>query len=341
MCKKCIQHHIKCEYAESSLGPSSTPVRDRSLSPWSTSFQAESASPCEHEPQKSVQENDDLLNVQLMHHFTTSTYKTLVTTPKQRSLWFIQIPKLGFEHRYVLDMIFAVTAVHKSREAPSDPSHMAYAFRLYETSLKESSVALSQISPANCDALYVFSVLALVFELGTLRSRESLLFNHDGSLAHWIVNCRGIHAIIGSSWHDLTSGISKPMFECSLLDAGPEGIETHLEVFQSYIESEFSSEAAEVYLKALSDLAHSSRLANSGFFGWLCRFSNDYGDLLSQKDPYALIIFGYSCVTLKHAGPVYWIKECPERLLLEIYEHLNTSLRHWLLWPMTELGLVW
>lgn len=316
------------------------PVKYRSPLPRSTSFQAESASPCEGEPPNSVKEND-LLNVQLMHHFTTSTYKTLVSTPKQRSLWCIQIPKLGFEHRYVLDMIFAVTAVHMSREAPSDPSHMAYAFRLYEKSLKESSMALSQISPANCDALYVFSVLALVFELGTLRGRESLLFNHDGSLAHWIVNCRGIHAIIGSSWHHLNSGISKPMLEFSLLDAGPEGIETHLEVFKSHIEREFSSEAAEVYLKALSDLARSSRLANSGFFGWLCKFSNEYGDLLSQKDPYALVIFGYSCVTLKHAGPVYWIKECPERILLEIYEHLNASLRGWLLWPITELGLVW
>ena len=63
-------------------------------------------------------------------------------------------------------------------------------------------------------------------------------------------------------------------------------------------------DAASVYLKALGDLARSSCLANFGFYGWLCRFSNDYGDLLSRKDPYALIIFGYSCVTLKHAGPV-------------------------------------
>lgn len=276
-----------------------------------------------------------------MHHFTTSTYKTLVTTSKQRYLWLIEIPKLGFEHRYVLDMIFAVTTVHMAREAPSGPSHMAYAFRLYEKSLKRSSMALSQISQANCDALYVFSVLALVFELGTLRSRESLLFNQDGSLAHWIVNCRGIHAIISSSWNHLNSGISRPMLECPLLEAVPEEIETHLEVFKSHIEREFSSEAASVYLKALDDLARSSRLANFGFYGWLCRFSNDYGDLLSRKDPYASIIFGYSCVTLKHAGPVYWIKECPKRLLLEIYEYLNTSLRHWLLWPMTELGLAW
>lgn len=335
-----MQHDIKCEYAESLLGASRVPVRYKSSSPWSTSFQAESASPCEREPQSSTKEND-LLNVQLMHHFSTSTYQTLVTAPKLRSLWRIQIPNLAFEHRYVLDMIFAVTAVHMSREGRSDPSHMTYAFQLYEKSLRESSLALSQISAANCDALYVLSVLAMVFELGTLHSRESLLFNNDGSLAHWIVNSRGIYAIIGSSWRHLISGILKPMLECPTLEAGPADIETHLEVFKTHLECEFSSEAAAVYIKTLGDLAHSSRLANIGFYGWLCRFSDEFGDLLSQKDPYALIIFGYSCVALKYAGPVYWMKGYPEKLLFEIFGYVNTSLRGWLHWPMTELGLAW
>jgi hypothetical protein len=249
------------------------------------------------------------------------------------------MPKLGFEHRYVLDMIFAISAVHMSRETHADPSHMMYAFRLYEDSLKMSSVAISQISPANCEALYAFSILALVFEFGTLHTRESLLFNRDGSLAHWIVHSRGVHAIIGSSWHNLASGILKPMLECSFLEAGPAGIEPRLQELISHIEREFSSEAADVYLLTLKELVYWSRLANFGFYGWLCRFGDGYGGLLSRKDPYALIIFGYACVVLKHGDPVYWINGYPEKLLCEIYGYLNTSLRSWLHWPMTELGI--
>lgn len=303
-------------------------------------FQAESASPHEPELKNSLKEND-MLNVQLMHHFVTYTCQTSATTHKLRTLWRVQIPKLGFEHRYLLDMIFAVAALHMSREAHSDLSHIKYALGLYEVSLKESSMALSNVSSTNCNALYAFSVLAFVFEFGTLHSRESLLFNSSGSLAHWIVNSRGINAIIGSSWHYLVSGILNPMLDCSFEESGPAGIETRLQELISHIEHDFSPKAAESYLQALHELIHWSRLPNLGFYGWLCRFTNGFGDLVSRKDPYALVIFGYSCVVLKHSEPAYWIDGYPEKLLREIYECLNTSLRGWLHWPMEELGMAW
>lgn len=317
------------------------PVISTASSPWRTIPQPESASPSENESQHQVPGND-MLNVQLMHHFITSTCQTLAKTHKLRSIWRIKIPKIGFEHRYVLDMIFAISAVHLSRDHNyADQSHMAYAFRLYEDSLKLSSVAISQISPANCEALYAFSILALVFEFGTLHTRESLLFNRDGSLAHWIVHSRGIHAIIGSAWHEITSGPLKPMLECSFLEAGPADIEPHLQKLRSHIEQDILLEAADVHLLAINELIYWSRLANVGFYGWLCRFSDGYGDLLSRKDPYALIIFGYACVVLKYGDPAYWINGYPEKLLCEIYGYLNISLRSWLHWPMMELGIAW
>jgi hypothetical protein len=265
----------------------------------------------------------------------------LATTRELHSLWRVRIPELAFEHHFLLQLILAVSALHSYREPHSGLCNVNYALQLYEASLKQSSFALSRISSANCEALYAFSVLALVFEFGALHTRESILLNRDGSLAHWIVNTRGVHAIISSSWHTLTSGILKPMLQTSFLETGPAGIEARLQELESHIQKEFADGTAGVYLHTLSELKTWSRLVNLGFYGWLCHFTNDYSDLLSQKDPYALIIFGYACVILKLGEPAYWIDTCPEKLIREIYKHLNTSLRIWLHWPMSELGLDW
>ena len=311
----------------------------KSPSPWSTISQAESVSPRDLGPESL--NGVELTNIRLMHHFATSTCQTLATKRDLKVLWRVKIPGLAFEHHYLLQMILAVSALHMFREPHSGPSHMAYALELYEASLKNSSMVLSQISPSNCDALYAFSVLALVFEFGSLHRRESLLYNRDGSLAHWIINSRGIHAIIGSSWNHLASGVLKPMLQCSFHEAGPANIEKHLQEFSSHIQGELLPATAHIYLQTLSELIRWSRLVNSGFYGWLCHFTREYGDLLSRKDPYALIIFGYACVVLKCGEPVYWIDGCPEKLIREIYDYLNTSLRVWLHWPMAQLGVGW
>ena len=165
--------------------------------------------------------------------------------------------------------------------------------------------------------------------------------NPDGCLAHWIVNTRGIHAIIGSSWHKLTSGVLKPMLQCSFLETGPADMESRLEVLIWKPYQEFPTGAGHVHPQTLYEPKKWSKLAKLGFYGLFGHFTHDYGESLSKKDPYALIIFGYACVVLKFGEPGYWIDGCPEKLMRQIYEHLNTSLTIWLHWPMSELGLAW
>ncbi|KAI2787462.1 hypothetical protein POX_f07826 [Penicillium oxalicum] len=280
--------------------------------------------------------------MRLIHHFTTSTCQTLASTRELLALWRFQVPKVAFEHQFLLQMILAISALHTHREAQSEgQSSLAYAHQVYYMSLEQSFPALSQISCSNCEALYAFALLALAFELGTLHTRTSLLFNSDGSLANWISHTRGIRTILGSSWHDLASGVFKPMIQCTFLETSPANIESRLEELIRYIEEECSTSAAHVYAKTVSELIRWSKLTGHGFYGWLSHFSDDYGECLARKDPYALVIFGYASVNLKYEEPAYWVRGCAERLLRETYEHLNTSMRTWLHWPMSEFGLAW
>ncbi|KAL3482164.1 hypothetical protein BJX99DRAFT_217445 [Aspergillus californicus] len=334
-CRNCLQHKIKCGYHETLLFQAPRRPLGSQTSPPTASRAPSAAS------QGPLPLCEDLVNVRLMHHFTTSTCQTLTTNRGVQALWRCQVPELGFVHRYLLQMIFAVAALHISRKTPSETQYVLYAYQQYEASLRNSSLALTQISPDNCHALYAVSALAFIFEFGTLQHRKSLLYNENGLLADWIVHSRGVHTVIGSSWGHLGSGCLKQMFECEYTSAVPAAFEGSLRELASHTHLHlFPEEKRRIYSDAVDELIKWSKLLNFGFYGWLCHYADEYGELLARKDPYALVIFGYSAVLLKDAEPRYWIDGWAPRLLSEIYGLLNTSLRVYLKWPMEVLGLV-
>ncbi|KAL4812142.1 hypothetical protein BDW67DRAFT_193980 [Aspergillus spinulosporus] len=337
-CRNCLQHKINCGYPETQVfRPPRAPVASQRQTVSPSGGRGPSANV---QPRSLMRE--DMLNVRLMHHFTTSTCQTLATSRAVQALWRCQVPELGFVHHYLLQMIFAVAALHMSRKTPSEAAtYTLYAYQQYEASLRDSSVALSQISSENCHALYAVSVLAFVFEFGTLQHRKSLLYNENGLLADWIVHSRGVHTIIGSSWEHLVSGCLKQMFECEYTSKVPTALGVLLKTFAAHTQSPpFPVGARRIYAQAVDELIKWSRLEGFGFYGWLCRYPDEFGGLLARKDPYALVIFGFSTVLLKEAEPKYWVDGRAPRLLSEIYSSLNTSLRVYLDWPMEILGLV-
>lgn len=145
-----------------------------------------------------------------MHHYTHTTYKTLAVKEELQHLWQVIIPEIAFDSSFLLRMICAISALHMCREKLCETHYLSYAHERYAAAVHESATALTYISKSNCSALYVFSALAFVFELGTSYNRAIILYNQDGTLAHWIVHIRGVRAIIACFWHDLSTGALRP-----------------------------------------------------------------------------------------------------------------------------------
>ncbi|KAF7593577.1 hypothetical protein BBP40_011197 [Aspergillus hancockii] len=286
--------------------------------------------------------DDDVLSARLIHHYSTATYLTLSDKAEFQSLWQVQVPEIAFEHKFLLPMIMAVSALHMCRKGSSEVRYIAHGYQLYETSLKGSSLALSKISPSNCHALYAVSALAFVFELGTSYNRDSLLYSGDGVLAPWIMHIQGVRTIMLSTWAHIKASVLGRLFEGEPWGNGLVELELCVNGFAEYVETmPLPPEQITIYRSAADELIKWSEMPHSGFFGWVCLFGGEYGNLLARKDPYALVIFGYSCVLLKTGGPKYWINRWPEDLLREVYGYLDLSLRGWLKWPMEELGMAY
>ena len=286
--------------------------------------------------------DDDVLNSRLIHHYSTATYRTLSDNPEFQYIWQVEVPNIAFEQRFLLPMIMAVSALHMCRKGSSEVRYITYGYQQYETALKGSSLALSNISPSNCHALYAVSALAFVFELGTSYNHDSLLYSGPGVLAPWIMHIQGVRTIMMSTWAHIKAGVLGTLFDGEPSGNGPLELESCVHDFVGYIETVLlAPEQINVYRNAADELIRWSKMPHSGFFGWVCLFGDEYGSLLARKDPYALIIFGYSCVILRTGGPKYWISRWPVGLLHEVCGYLGPSLRGWLKWPMEELGMIY
>lgn len=280
----------------------------------------------------------DTTDFKLLHHFTTSTCHTLCDQAELQFLWQHQVPELAFSHIFLLRMILAISALHLCR-ITSDTHCLPYAHQQYEAALRSSSKALSEISPSNCHALYASAAIAFIFELGASKNNKCLLYSTDGVLAHWAVHVRGVRTIIDSSWHDLESGVLRPLFHRQFLRGGVQDIEIRLDQFAEHIRSTSTeNDDLSLYFVAIQELVKSSKMVEVGFFAWMCQTTDEFVSFLAKKDPFALVIFAHSCVLLDHGEPRYWVGQWAKSLLGEVYEYLDPPLRLWIQWPLGKVN---
>lgn len=76
----------------------------------------------------------------------------------------------------------------------------------------------------------------------------------------------------------------------------------------------------------------------SNIFSWLYRMEDSFIELLSNRDPLALVITANFCVLLKHLGSSWWTEGWSTKLLQEIWDLLDEEYRLWIRWPIEELG---
>ncbi|PVH72303.1 hypothetical protein DL98DRAFT_74695 [Cadophora sp. DSE1049] len=89
-CDNCIKHTLGCEYA-----PSNVPVLAAGITLYSGGAH-----------------NLNLVDLEFLHNYCTSTALTLHRDPPTIRLWSITVPQFGFAHDYVMHGILALSALH-------------------------------------------------------------------------------------------------------------------------------------------------------------------------------------------------------------------------------------
>ena len=125
--------------------------------------------------------------------------------------------------------------------------------------------------------------------------------------------------------------------------------------FSFFGKNRFAQKVAEEYLSSLSGaLVELSRAFSkaeaarsrsvftmwTAVYIWPVQVSQEFLDLLKERDPAALILLAHYCILFVPLEEKHWyMKGYSRRLLSRIYNKLDEEWRTWLQWPIEKIGL--
>jgi hypothetical protein len=136
--------------------------------------------------------------LRLLHHFTTVTSYTISGNSQLRTLWRIDVPRLAFDHTFLMRGIFVLSALHLASISKNDQdreSYLAIATHEQHLALPEATALLSNITQDNCSAVYAFSIITFISKWAAPRNPKDTLLEGGTAISEWLTLFRGIRSI--------------------------------------------------------------------------------------------------------------------------------------------------
>jgi hypothetical protein len=297
----------------------------------------------------------NMLELELLHQFATSTSQSLTMDPMLKTLWRINVPQIGFAHEFVMRSIFAISALHLAAFRPDKRDfYISYASNQHQIALRQASTLLPQVSAENSNALYIFSALTSFYILASPRKPGDILLVGDSEIAEWVYLIRGIRTIMELSGDVVLTGTLEPLIKAgqrrALLREGMELQNEHVVELARLLQSTVSDlSLLKAYLQAVEEVQKSIAVMESGIiksyessdvFVWVYKLPEQYLFCLRERTQEAMTIFAYYCVVLKRLDFQWWAHGWGSHLIALIYNILDQEHRLWIQWPIEEIGWV-
>ncbi|KAF7160786.1 hypothetical protein CNMCM5623_006380 [Aspergillus felis] len=316
-----------------------------------TSIQSFSPGPTPPPPLESI----SLVDLQLFHHYVTSTVSTVTEGQDRKHLWDIHVPQWGFAFPSILHLILALSALHLAHQQPAmRGQYLKQADDHFTFGVRSVTTVLSSLNADNCQYIYISAVLICLIYFGHgPRAGEFLVFSETGQ-AEWLVLMRGVKSIVESRRAEVFSGVLAPDAlegEAQVDSELAEELERHKEqirVVQVLMRAETGDPAIkEMYDSALYSLqdifeeVYRMRAAGKQgvnlmhlVIGWLYRLSEEFVEWLEVKDPLALAVLAYWAILLKYMQSSWLMTGWDEHVLAGIQASLPEEHRRWIEWPV-------
>lgn len=296
-----------------------------------------------------------LVHMELLDHFQKWIPNPLHLVQPLLDRMMTLVITEAFTAPYLMDQLLCFAAAHKSTltDCPESQRRLfaTEATRLQTRALSSFTSLQVDVTEDNCVALMLYSSLLgqhVLFDVFSSR-------DHLSSILDGLVQCLGVHrgirTIASAAWplirarlensvsSELFSHLDHPtaksMGECDPLTNCMRGS-------QMGQTSKGTCNAAIVTLQYCFDSLHqpsrnlqcpSAHAAQD----WLVRVPTEFGQLLTERRPEALMILGYYAVLLHRARDYWPIGESGQRLFKFIRTHLGESWGEWLVWPRQEI----
>lgn len=104
-----------------------------------------------------------MLDLQLMHDFTNSTYATFSRHQVIRSFWKGPLVAMALQCDYLMRALLATSALHITHNMPEEKEfYVSTALTYHRAASREAVVLLADIKKESAEELFMFSILTIV-----------------------------------------------------------------------------------------------------------------------------------------------------------------------------------
>ncbi|KAI9842063.1 MAG: hypothetical protein M1837_007488 [Sclerophora amabilis] len=293
-------------------------------------------------------------DLELMHHFSTETYLTLTNRQDLKRLWKIVVPQEAFGHEFLMRGILAISALHLSYLRPQHKeTYLFTALSHQNMALKLVRSAMQEITRANCNAVFAFSSLVVVFAFASPHFEESLiLVKQSEEPAEWVNLIRGVRTILKPTWDWIRNGtlglLVRDGLDVTSAAASEETVARLGRIQRLCEDTSDGYEAKESYTEAMMQLracfidtgpAETEERQLAIAFVWPAIVPETYISMLRKKRPEALIILAHYCIILHLVDDYWWMKGRAFYLVKNVQSMLEDPWRRWIEWPASVVGL--
>ncbi|KAK7409346.1 hypothetical protein QQX98_008470 [Neonectria punicea] len=298
------------------------------------------------------------IELELMHRWTTSTYKSLCTIPEDQHWIQVSVPRWGLKQDFLLHGAFSLSAFEIALCGGSvlekDPKvYVKLALEYYQKASKSFREDLGSITPENLKAMYVFSSIAVLINMAIpqcedmtgggepqsilarmialfdllIKSCSIVLENIDALMndpeAAVPMNA-GLEAINKAPSHPLPSDVEAALARChAVIDKGVDvAEEQHANARE---EALLRVQSCRMTVSALRVcfVEDSKEMIKGLCIAFPSLAGPGFAAELKRSEPVAMFLMMHWGVLLHHLGKtMWWAKTIGRRMVLEISEIL-------------------
>ncbi|OOO15044.1 Zn(2)-C6 fungal-type DNA-binding domain [Aspergillus oryzae] len=360
ICSNCTSRELTCTYLKipivSAPGRTAHAVTDRSPDP---PHQGQSQLKNQNkQPISSVVSAEPsfvLRDLELMHKFSTDTFRCLCGDQSDMDDWQVLIPQQASKHTFLLHGILALASLHIAATATETTHVLSYldtALQYYNMSFVPFRQALGALTPVNCDAVFAQSAIITVIGIALPR----LNGQHRGECFSMIENMVSVFELLQGSTK--VSRISRPWLKASMFskydfwmietgDLDSEelvAIEKLSRLTTCIADAEHGSanrEAIDLLRSCFAKFARSSHPV--AILAWLVYTKKEFIDGLRMRQPVPLLILMHWGVLSNELGShFWWAMGCGRDLVTELLAEIKSEDPVWeqaLEWPRKMIGV--
>ncbi|KAM5376458.1 hypothetical protein ACJZ2D_005512 [Fusarium nematophilum] len=326
ICRNCQRRGDKCQFSINPFRPSPPGTPSPFPDPTSLSW------------------SPDMLDMELLHNFCTSTFATLSDDPLIRDLWRVRVVKLCFSCDCAMLALLSVSALHLAQFSSRRIDLLRE--RAITCHNKASGIAtkyMSNLDQDNTEGLFAFSILTIYFAFASPPVDETW------SSPQWMVLIGGCKSFITMANGRILAG----PFSC-MMSKVTQRLAARDQIFQvDYVRDlrrlvqrwVNDKERRHIYESTLDALNQTFGVFYEipgqkdlvDIFSWVVLVEN-FLPLLADEEQEALVVLSWVCVLLTKLSRQWWLDGWVNHLMGKIYSKLDEEHRTWIIWPMEETG---